>query len=443
MLDMQGFQEPAPRKCAASGSRAGEHSSAASLHWLRCIPSRQAAVLLVLGVTWPGVNGSVAQTLIQSSLPTMPVRLIHTDQAVLDLGEPKQDLPCMVTPIKPVLDFDMKFHAGYNVTVPLRELAVARNELTVIFRVRAEDGHDEPSYFQQQWQVPPLDEDAKGDVRLQGNFASGEGRFHVDWLMRDHDDRFCSDYWDFKAFLTPADRQMRLALAPATVQAEESETFQPEPPIASSAPAAGPGSDLKILIHVAALHTSSSVFQPADTQTLASTLRAIAREPAFRRFSLVAFDLHNLRVIYRQDYADHIDFPALGEALKLLSPGTVNVNALGRGHTETEFLTELIRQEMLTERKPDALIFLGPKFGLEKDISREALAEFGEPRYPVFYISYSLSPQASVWTDAISHTVRFFKGFEYTVSHPRDLWFAITQVLSRIDARQASQRAKR
>jgi len=47
-------------------------------------------------------------------------------------------------------------------------------------------------------------------------------------------------------------------------------------------------------------------------------------------------------------------------------------------------------------------------------------------------MNYALNPQAAPWRDAISHAVRFFKGYEFTISRPRDLWFAVTDMVSRI-----------
>ena len=52
--------------------------------------------------------------------------------------------------------------------------------------------------------------------------------------------------------------------------------------------------------------------------------------------------------------------------------------------------------------------------------------------FPVFYMNYNLNPQAVPWKDAISHTVRFFRGYEYTISRPRDLWFAVSEMVSKI-----------
>jgi hypothetical protein len=50
----------------------------------------------------------------------------------------------------------------------------------------------------------------------------------------------------------------------------------------------------------------------------------------------------------------------------------------------------------------------------------------------VFYMNYNLDPQANPWKDAISHTVKYFRGTEYTISRPRDLWFAVSDLVTRV-----------
>src|ERR1700728_1474702 len=75
-----------------------------------------------------------AQILIHTSGPSHAANIFNTDLAVLEQGEQRKDLPCNVTPSKPALGFDLKFHAGYQVTVPLKELAGDENVLNIVFR---------------------------------------------------------------------------------------------------------------------------------------------------------------------------------------------------------------------------------------------------------------------------------------------------------------------
>ena len=150
-------------------------------------------------------------------------RLINTDMAVLEAGEVRKDLPCSVTPSKPALGFDLKFHSGYDVSVPLKELAGSENLLTVLFRVTPDNRKDYPVYFTQKIRVPNLDEEARGDAYLQGYFDVGEGGYHVDLLMRDRAERVCSFYWDHEASLIGKDKQIEMVLQPGVVVGSELE----------------------------------------------------------------------------------------------------------------------------------------------------------------------------------------------------------------------------
>src|SRR5581483_7932565 len=138
----------------------------------------------------------LAQAPIAGSGPNGSVNILNSDLAVLEAGETRKDLPCTVGAAKPLLGFDMKFHAGYDISVPMSDLAGSDNDLNILFRVIPDTHKDSPVYFAQHVRVPVIDEDAKGDAYIQGAFDIGEGKYHVDWLMRDRSDRVCSDSWD-------------------------------------------------------------------------------------------------------------------------------------------------------------------------------------------------------------------------------------------------------
>lgn len=358
------------------------------------------------------------------------VRIFNTDQAVLEAGDPRSDLPCTVTPDKPILGFDLRFHAGYTVTVPLKELAGTENLLTILFRVTPDNHKDDPLYFTQRVRVPSIESDAKGDAYLQGTFDVGEGNYHVDWLMRDQSERVCSFYWDTDAFLSAKDKQMGLNIAPDTVRKDEGEEFKDDPPIERIQ--SEPPLNVKMLINFAPQDALASTLRPSDTAALVSIVRSISRDPHIGKFSIVAFNMQEQRVIYRQENADRIDFPALGNALNSLNLGTVNLKLLGQKHGDTDFLADLIKQETGGANHPDALVFAGPKVMLDENVPQDSLKQIGDIHYPVFYMNYNLNPQAVPWKDSISRAVRFFKGTEFTISRPRDLWYAVSEMVSRI-----------
>ncbi len=381
---------------------------------------------VLLGLAWT----APAQTLIQAE----PGRaLTGSDMAVLEAREPRDDLPCRVTPVKPAVGFDLKFHAGYEVSIPMRELAGLENLLTVIFRVVPDKAPERAVYFSQKIRVPSIEPDAKGDAYLQGSFDLGEGVYQVDWLMRDRTERVCASFWRAEAVLQAKDRDLALVLPAGTVAQADQDEFAEEPP-AEKDYSAGPLS-VKVLVNFAPQNSNASMLQPADTAALVSILRTIHRDPRISRYSVVAFNLQEQRILYRQEASDRIDFPAIGEALRGLQLGRVDFARLQNRNSDAEFLAALIQNEFKVrdgEPPPDGLIIAGPKVMLPSGIPAEALREVGETEYPVFYLNYNLTPQLTPWRDTISQAVRFFKGQEFTISRPRELWSAVTEVVARI-----------
>lgn len=394
-------------------------------HSLNLIQRAAVAPLLAVAALCAG-----AQTLMKDQ----GGRVIHgSDQAVFEAAEERQDLPCKVEPVKPVLGFDLKFHAGYEISVPLRELAGEENLLTILFRVTSDKKKDEPVYFTHKIRVPSIVEDAKGDAFLQGSFDLGEGKYQLAWLMRDRTERVCAHFWEAEAELPAKDRPLALNLAAGDAAPTEQEQFTAEQAVERDASEGAVS--VKVMVNFAPQSATASSLQPADTSALVSILRTIQREPRLTRFSVVAFNLQEQKVLYRQDASDHIDFPAIGDALKSLQLGRVDIAKLQQKNSEAEFLGELIQNEFKVEagaQPLDAMIIAGPKAMLNGNVPQEALKTVGETEYPVFYMNYNLNPQVTPWRDSISHAVRFFKGQEFTISRPRDLWFAVTEMVARI-----------
>ena len=400
----------------------------------RCGGTQQVRFVLVRNAIFCFLTAAPAILLSQVLMPPGPngtgPRIFNTDMAVLETGDPRKDLPCTVVPVKPSLGFDLKFHAGYEVTIPLKDLAGSENTLTMLFRVIPDNRKDEPVYFIHRVRVPSIEEDARGDAYLSGEFDVGEGNYHIDWLMRDRAERVCSSYWDSDAFLGPKEKQISLSIAPGAIERSDTEQFNEEPPVERITDE--PPLNVKVLVNFAPQNASSAAFRPVDTAALVSILRQIARDPHINKFSIVAFNMQEQRIIYRQESADKIDFPALGEALHTVNLGTVDLRRLGQKHGDTDFLSDLIKTEIGGAEHPDALVFAGPKVMLDSNIPPDSLKEVGDLEYPVFYMNYNLNPQAAPWRDSISRAVRFFKGTEYTISRPKDLWFAVNEMVSRI-----------
>jgi hypothetical protein len=399
-------------------------------------PSAGAAVLpnpIVAAVLLSGfwLFPAAAQNLIKSAGPDEPVVLLPSDMATLESPTLRKDLPCVVTPRKTDLGFDLRFHAGYDVTVPLSELEGDGQVLTVVFRVYPAGEKEHATYFSQHIRVPQVEDDAKGDATLSGAFDVGEGNYHVDWLMRDREERPCSAAWDTDAALSAKDRGFSLFIHPKQIAEAQFEPFRDEPlPPRSQAPD-GPV-NVKLLVNFAPQSKDSASLAPIDLSAMVGILKTIEHDPRVGKMSLVAFNMQEHRVLYRQDPANTINFQALGSALQTMKLGTVTVQNLGEKHGDTEFLGSLIEKEVADKGNSDAVIFAGPKAMLDADVPQDDIRRIGEIECPVFYVNYNPNPQSVPWKDSISHAVRIMKGTEFTVSRPRDLWYTTSEMLSRI-----------
>jgi len=389
---------------------------------MRILPVLLAAALMIHG---------------QSEIGRSP-NLFPGDLAVLESEEAHKDMACTVTPEKALLGFDMKFHSGFNVELPMRDLVGPANMLSIVFRVAPKDHLQDPLYFQQRIRVPAITSD-RGSAALDGKFDVGEGSYHVDWLLRDYSGRACSTSWDFDAVLTYKDHEVKLVLARGTVRAAEQDQFQPEPPVVHASDESP--LNIKVLMNFAPQQPDSVALAPPDQLALVSILRDLARSPRIGSFSLVVFNLEQQRVFYRQNSGDRIDFPTLGKSLNRANLGTIEASQLQKKHADTDFLAELCKTET-ADSHLDGLIFAGPKAMLDANVSDDELKRIGGLDYPVFYLNYNPNPSAIPWRDSISRVVSFFKGHEYTITGPRDLFNAVTEVMSRIaKSRQLRLRA--
>ena len=369
-----------------------------------------------------------AQTLLKAAASGGAVRLIESDMAALELNENRKDLPCSLTPVKPTLGFDLHFHAGYEITVPLKELAGDGDLLTVIFRVTPNSAKDSPIYFNQKFTVPSIEEDAHGDAFLQGGFDIGEGDYKIEWLMRDKMERICSSSWDSNAALPGRDKETHLSISRNSIEPQADDFFYEEPPVSRAT------TDLlkvKVLINFAPQSLMASAMRPVDTSALVSILRNISREPRIAHFSIVAFNMNEQRVLYKNDDATQIDFPELGQALAQAKFGVVDYKHLADKHSDSDFLSGLINDE-LAHADADAVIFAGPKVMLDQNIQPDNLKDVAGIPCPVFYMNFNLNPAQNPWRDSIGNVVKKLRGYEYTITRPRDLWASWSDIMSHV-----------
>ena len=367
-----------------------------------------------------------AQSLLSDVRPGHPVALLPSDSAVLELQEPRHDIGCSVTALRPQLGFDFLFHAGYRLTIPLKDLAGTRNKLIIIFRVYPATRPDDPIYFSQGIEVPPLNGEHGGDASLVGGFLVGSGRYHVDWLMRDYKDRFCSAFWDIDARLNTKDGPLAHDIAQDLVQPVQRDPFADEFHVAAKNP--GRLLNVKIIANFAPHNPSHAILGSNELNALIGILRQISRDPHIGKYSVVACSLQSQNVIHRQQSDLRIDLPALGKALTPVSFATIGVSQLTSTNTAGDFLSGLLTDE-LTKERVDALIVIST----DCDVSLRAMYETPSQIHnvPLFYLNYKAAP-LEISYDTIGRFVKHLHGREYVISYPRDLFHAWSDILSQI-----------
>jgi hypothetical protein len=342
-------------------------------------------------------------------------------QAGAVLLQSRSDLPCSVTPIKPALTFDLSFHSGYEVSMPMKRFDPA-TKLTVVYRVTARDQNNHLTYFLRAVNSSSIDWSGTTGT-FNDMFAMGEGRYHIDWSLEDQHSHVCATSWDAEATLRPKEEAVRPWLQPI-----EATLFEKQPQ--SERKLETDPLKLDIIVNFAPQDPRAAVLKDQDFIGLVGILRTIARDPHIREYSLVACSVEAQEIVFRQDGVDPIDFPRLGEALKSLRLGTVDLKQLFRKDGPAQFVASLLKGPK--REHSDALIIVGPKLNPETTISRELLESLQGESQPVFYLNYYVKQEMTPWRDMIGKMVKKKRGSEYTISRPIDLVRAWSDVIARL-----------
>jgi hypothetical protein len=368
----------------------------------------------------------LCQSLTESVTTGETLRIAPADTVVFARKDVRSTLSCSVTPFSPFLGFDLRFHADYEVDMPLKELSGTGNGLTVLLRVERIGALDDPAYFFQTLVIPEIGKDARGSVRFEGGIDIGDGNYHFQLLIRDGRERVCSYRWDASASLPYRDRSMKLAVPPGHAEGSDRRLFRADAPVDRMG--RGEGLKVRILVNFAPQQASAAALSDVDLVGLVSILRNISRDPRISEFSVIAFSTNEQRIFYRKENADQIDFPALGKGVASLKPGVIEYRKLIDRHSEAEFLHRLIETELDSDGA-DAIVFAGPKVMLEEEVPVRNVNRSAQR--PVFYLNYNLAPAALPWRDAIGKVVKRLGGAEYQISCPHELWSSWNDIVER------------
>ncbi len=352
------------------------------------------------------------------------VRISAEELAILDEAKPRRDFPCSVRPIKPELGFDLRMHTGFQATfLPGYPLEKDGN-LRAVLRVTPADG--KAAFIAEETRAPKLEELRDGRLTAMSRFAVGEGRYRVDWMVRDQAGGVCSARWEVEAKLPRRTRGVSL-IAPGRVEPTSLDPFRPEPRSVGSPK----GLHVKVLVNFSPPGISSAVREPRNIDPVLAILRALSRDGRISSFSAVGFLLADQHVFYRQGEAADIDFPALGKALNSMELGTVEYGKLILEKGQKWFLADLLKAEAGGLDRPHALIIIGPHVWTREDIPAADLKRLTPLGYPVFYMKCGQFRIPEPF-DAMGRLIGVFRGRVYRILSPAEIGHATREAVDRV-----------
>lgn len=338
-------------------------------------------------------------------------------------------LPCTVLSYPPELGFDFRFHERYTIIIRRKDVLKAGDTLSITLRVSPADAPESIVDIAEQFLIPRAHQSPEGELALEGSFLLGRGQYQVDWLMRDAADRVCAKSWDVETRITGSDTILEAVVPKDFIQPIEPTPFVDRFPLSPRLP--NPPLRVKIIVNFAPRDPGKTTLDQHDVENLALILRAIQREPRITTFSVIACSLRTQQILYSSRNTPDIDLPALGAGLAGIRLGVIDAKALAVKDREAEFLKTLITEEM-RDADYDALIFVGPKYPLKMNIPHASVDGLKGSARPLFYLNYESDPSSYPWRDGIGRFVKMLHGREYHISHPRDLFGAWSDLVSRI-----------
>ena len=261
-------------------------------------------------------------------------------------------LECAVTPVRPALDFSLRFHAGFLIDLPLSQFRGPHHAAITLLRVSPESGV--PAYLASYTRFPD-GSTMSAYGHIQGGFAVGEGKYKVEVLVKDDLDRTCRNQWFINAKPDRSERGVRLALRPLTVAGLSSAA------ISSTLATNQMNFDrLTILVHVEPPSPHLTTLPASDARKLLGSLSALLEQLHARSVRLILFNLEQQKVLFRKDGSTAADVEGVARVISQTRFGLVDYATFRNPSGAMNLLARLTEDELGQLHSSDGLIFLGP-----------------------------------------------------------------------------------
>jgi hypothetical protein len=347
---------------------------------------------------------------------------------LIDRGAGAQRLNCAVTPAKPFMDFQFRFNAGFTIGCPLKLFVGKKSRLSTYIRVTPDEGA--PVLLSGANDIPAMPADMAAtdprklnqDIELSGEFSLGDGRYLVELLTIDDQERTCLKKWKVDSGRRHDPPPPTTILKPDTVEPTEfvpwGGKLQPN------------GLRITVLLDVAALDPREQKLRAWDRSFLLDSLAALLRQLPCKSVRLVAFNLDQQQELFREPrFTGGGEFDGLESAMERLELGTVSYKLLQQQQGWVDMLFRQVRDEMSAPEPADAVIILGPvtRWRL-KVVNKAQMAAVKSRVQPTHFFYFEYSQPWTVFPDALDTLTRSLGGTVLVFHSPQDLKQAIRKM---------------
>jgi hypothetical protein len=348
---------------------------------------------------------------------------------------------CETRPVRPALTFTFHFQSGWMINIPTRNIRREKHRFVVVARIIPEHEGIRPMYLLQQSEVPETPARRNEAVNVYGAFLMGPGSYTVDVAAFDDVHSVCRNSWRVQAALTRSEQTIVPALGPWELQALEPGIWSR---FAATRKTDRPRSGrLTVLLNAAPFRRWAVGVNGSEFGMMFSSVAALLRFTDFERIRMLAYNLDQQEIIYREDDFRPESIRGLARAIRRLNLATVPIDVVNHPDGYLDVLSSLIAAESARPDPSSVLLFLGPTVPYErgwKGVPKIEMPIVCANFRPIWTVPNWGDPRmqgmrSAEWPDLIERITKQNGGKVFRIHSPREFARALAH-LSRHNARK-------
>jgi len=289
--------------------------------------------------------------------------IIAEEARILDDSESYTEIPCKSKYIPPKLHYNMLLRGYFYSWVDSKDIFLGGKSLFYAIRIMSQSNKDQGFFYAK---MLPIDLyrsalESRGYTSL-GRFGMpiivGEGEFKLDWMIRDDQGRICSGHQKVRARLP--EKNIPVRLPHGYVGTPKQGLYPSQKPLGNNS---NSRYYLKLMINLPPFLRTDVSLKASVFNNIFWILGAFSLDERVKEISIVAFNIREQKVLYRQDKDQMMYLGDFSETLKTYREELDGRFITPKAYSNEErisFLSELLLGELLNQNQPDAIVFVGP-----------------------------------------------------------------------------------